>query len=231
MSEILLAAGMLLLGYILGSTPTGLIITKLVTGKDVRKIESGRTGGTNVGRVAGFWAGVATAFLDGFKGTLAVWLAIWVLPGAPLVHALAGVLAVVGHNYSIFLIERHEGRIRLRGGAGGATTVGAAFGLWWPSILIIIPAGVLVFYFIGYASVATMTVGFASILLFLVLALLGVTPWQYILFGLLVSLALIWALRPNIRRLRAGTERLVGLRARRRNARENKKENTTPARS
>lgn len=227
--DLLLGVGMVLLGYLLGSTPTGLIIVKVVTGKDVRKIESGRTGGTNVGRVAGFWAGIATAFLDGFKGTLAVWLAILVMPQAPLVHALAGLMSVVGHNYSIFLIERQDGRIRLRGGAGGATTVGAAFGLWWPSIFIIIPAGALVFYFIGYASVATMTVGFASIVLFSVLALLGVTPWQYIIFGILVTLVLLWALRPNIRRLRAGTERLVGLRARRRSARENKN-HTNPAR-
>lgn len=230
MTDVLLGAVMLGLGYLLGSTPTGLIIVKLVTGKDVRKIESGRTGGTNVGRVAGFWAGIATAILDGLKGTLAVWLAIWVMPEMPLVHALAGFLAVIGHNYSIFLIERHEGRIRLRGGAGGATTVGAAMGLWLPSFLIIIPAGVFAFYFIGYASVATMTVGFASIVLFLILALIGVTPWQYIVFGLLVTPALIWALRPNIQRLRAGNERLVGLRARRRNARESKN-NTHPAQS
>lgn len=230
MSDLMLGAVMVVLGYLLGSIPTGLIIVKLVTGKDVRKIESGRTGGTNVGRVAGIWAGILTAFLDGFKGTLAVWLAIWVMPQAPLVHALAGFLAVIGHNYSIFLLERQDGRLQLRGGAGGATTVGAAAGLWLPAILVVVPAGAFAFYFIGYASVATMTVGFASIVLFLVLALIGVTPWPYLLFGLLVTPALIWALRPNIKRLRDGTERLVGLRARQRRARENKN-NTTPAQS
>ena len=78
--QILLDFGLLLLGYLMGSIPFGLIIVKLGTGKDVRKVESGRTGGTNAYRAAGIWAGVLTGLLDGIKGSVAVWLAVWRLP-------------------------------------------------------------------------------------------------------------------------------------------------------
>lgn len=214
MGTYLLAAGLLIAAYILGSIPWGLVIVWLIKGQDVRKVESGRTGGTNVGRAAGIWAGIITAFLDAAKGTVAVWLAIWLLPQGYLVHALAGVAAVLGHNYSIFLAERVNGQIRLRGGAGGATTVGSAFGLWWPSLLVIIPASAFVFYFVGYASLATLMAGISSIIIFSVMAVLGIGPWQYIIFGVLVEFILLWGLRPNLQRLIKGNERVVGLRAR-----------------
>lgn len=227
--EILLSIGVLLVGYLLGSVPWGMIIVKFRTGLDVRKFESGRTGGTNVGRVAGFWAGVLTAVMDALKGALAVWLAIWLVPGLPVVHALAGVAAILGHNYSIFLVEKTANGIRLRGGAGGATTVGAASGLWWPAMFIIVPAGAVVVLVIGYASLATLTVGVVSILIFGVRAALGYGPWQYVIFGILATLILIWALRPNIKRLLNGTERLVGIRARRKKAAPIKEQNNRPA--
>lgn len=229
MMEILLSIGVIFAGYFLGSVPWGMIIVKLRTGLDVRKFESGRTGGTNVGRVAGFWAGVLTAIMDALKGALAVWLAIWLLPGLPVVHSLAGVAAILGHNYSIFLLENTPDGPRLRGGAGGATTVGAAFGLWWPSIFIVLPAGAIVVLVIGYASLATLTVGVASIIIFGVRAMLGHGPWAYILYGILATALLVWALRPNIRRLINGTERVVGLRARRKKSAPINEQNNRPA--
>lgn len=230
MADFLISLGVLIAAYLLGSIPFGLIIVKLRTGQDIRKIESGRTGGTNVGRVAGLWAGLVTAFLDGAKGAFAVWLAIWLLPDQFAIHALAGVASVLGHNYSLFLPERLEdGRLRLRGGAGGATTVGAAFGLWWGSILIIIPICSIVLFLIGYASLATLTAGLASLAIFGVRAWFGQGPWEYILFGIFVELALIWALRPNLRRLVNGTERVVGLRARRMKKGENHNASVTPS--
>jgi glycerol-3-phosphate acyltransferase PlsY len=121
---------------------------------------------------------------------------------------------VLGHNYSIFLAERTpEGRFRLRGGAGGAPAAGGAFGLWAPSFLVIVPIGAAILYFIGYASVATLSVAVTSIVLFTILAWMNVTPWPYILYGVLAEVLLVIALRPNIRRLMNGTERLVGRRA------------------
>ena len=210
-----ISAGVLVLAYLLGSIPSGLLIVKLKTGKDIRKIESGRTGGTNVARAAGFWAGLGTAVLDMLKSAGAVWIAQAILPHYAWTHFLAALAAVIGHNYSIFLMERKvAGGLRLRGGAGGAQTVGGAFGLWPPSLLIILPVGALILYFIGYASVATMGVALIATIIFAVRAWLGLSPWAYVFFGLLTELLLILALRPNIKRLFQGTERLVGYRAR-----------------
>lgn len=206
--------GVIVCAYLLGSVPTGLLIVKLSTGKDLRKVASGRTGGTNAMRAAGFWAGLGTAIFDTLKGALSVWLVRSLLPGAMWLEILAPVLAIVGHNYSIFMVERGEnGGIRLRGGAGGAPATGGAFALWLPSLLFIAPLVGLILYFVGYASIATMGVGLVITLIFAIRAWLGISPWQYILYGLLAEVVLIWSLRPNIRRLFNGTERVVGYRA------------------
>src|SRR5512139_2843888 len=111
----LIDAGLMLASYIFGSIPFGLIIVKLLTGKDIRKVESGRTGGTNVMRAAGLWAGLLTALLDVLKAAATVWLAKAVTPNE-WIHALAPIAAIIGHNHSIFLPERGpDGRLRLRG--------------------------------------------------------------------------------------------------------------------
>ncbi|GAB4525936.1 MAG: glycerol-3-phosphate 1-O-acyltransferase PlsY [Anaerolineales bacterium] len=209
-------AGVLIVSYLLGAIPSGLLVVKLTTGKDVRTIESGRTGGTNAMRAAGFWAGLATAIFDILKSALAVRLAVLAAPQVPWLHILAPVAAVIGHNYSIYLTERDErGKLRLRGGAGGAPAAGGAMGLWWPSVFIIVPMGFALVFGVGYASVATMSVGVVSILIFSARAALGLSPWTYVWYGLLVEILLVWALRPNIKRLINGTERLVGWRAKR----------------
>ena len=73
--QILVGIGTVIAGYIIGSIPFGLLIVKIKTGKDIREVESGRTGGTNAVRAAGFGAGLLTAILDILKGASAVWLA------------------------------------------------------------------------------------------------------------------------------------------------------------
>jgi glycerol-3-phosphate acyltransferase PlsY len=213
--QILIDIGLLLLSYLIGSIPFGLIVVRLKTGKDLRLVESGRTGGTNAMRAAGFWAGLLTAILDILKGASAVWITR-ALTGSVWVQVLAPIGAIIGHNYSIFLPGRDEkGHFRLRGGAGGAPSVGGALGLWAPSILIIFPLGYLIFFGIGYASVTTLSVALIAMLIFIVRFALGFSPWQYILYGLIAEVLLIWALRPNIQRLLNGTERLHGWRAKR----------------
>lgn len=209
--EILLSIGVLLLSYTFGSIPFGWLIVKLKTGKDIRAIESGRTGGTNAMRAAGFWAGLLTAIMDILKGALAVWVAKILLPDLHLMHVLAPVAAIIGHNYSIFVPERNEqGRIvRLRGGAGGAPAVGGAIGLWGPSIFIIFPLGALVFFTLGIASITTMSVAFFTTILFGVRAWLGLMPWVDVAYGILAEVLLIWALRPNLQKLFSGKERIV----------------------
>lgn len=209
--EIVTSIAVLLLSYVIGSIPFGWLVVKLKTGKDIREVESGRTGGTNALRAAGFWAGLLTALLDILKGALAVWVARAILPGVHLLHVLAPVAAIVGHNYSIFVPKRNEqGRIvGLRGGAGGAPAVGGAIGLWGPSIFIIFPLGALVFFTLGIASITTMSVAFFTTILFAIRAWLGLMPWIDVAYGLLAQFLLIWALRPNIKKLFAGNERIV----------------------
>ena len=209
--QIVIGVGVLLLSYTIGSVPFGWLIVKLKTGQDIRVIESGRTGGTNAMRAAGFWAGILTTLMDILKGAVAVWIAKAILPDAHLLHVLAPIAAIIGHNYSIFVPERNEqGRIvRLRGGAGGAPAVGGAFGLWGPSIFIVVPLGALVFFTLGIASITTMSVAFFAIVIFAIRASLGLTPWLYVLYGVLAEALLVWALRPNIKKLFAGGERIV----------------------
>jgi glycerol-3-phosphate acyltransferase PlsY len=214
--HILLIFVTLLMAYLIGSVPFGLLVVKLKTGKDVRRVESGRTGGTNAMRAAGFWAGLATAILDILKAAATVWFARALVPGNFWLQILAPIVAVIGHNYSIFLLERTpSGKFHLRGGAGGAPTVGGAMGLWAPSILVIIPLGALVLFGVGYASVATMSVAFIATLIFAYRAMVGASPWVFILYGVITEAILIIALRPNIQRLLKGNERVVGWRARR----------------
>ena len=208
--------GVLGLSYLLGSIPFGLLIVKLKTGKDIRTVESGRTGGTNAMRAAGLSAGLLTTFLDLLKGAVCVWIARALVPGAVWLEVFAPVMAILGHNYSIFLISRNEkGQLRLRGGAGGATAAGGALGLWAPSMLFIVPIGALILFGIGYASLATLGAALAAAVIFAIRAAFGSSPWAYVVYGLAAELVLVWALRPNIRRLLNGTERLVGWRARR----------------
>ncbi|NOH04776.1 MAG: hypothetical protein HND47_23805 [Chloroflexi bacterium] len=101
--------------------------------------------------------------------------------------------------------------IRLRGGAGGAPSVGGAMGLHWQSILIILPLGVLTFFTLGIASVTTMAVALFAIIIFAVYAAQDVIPWWYVLYGVGAEILLVWALRPNLKKLMEGNERVVGI--------------------
>ena len=209
--QTLIVIGGVLLAYIFGSIPFGLLIVKLTTGKDIREVESGRTGGTNAMRAAGLWAGLFTATLDILKGAAAVWVMDAISPGNHLAHVLAPLAAILGHNYSLFLPEYDDkGRfVRLRGGAGGAPAVGGALGIWATSVLIIVPLGALTFFTLGIASVTTMSVALFAIILFAIRAAQGLMPWVDVLYPIAAELLLILALRPNIQKLLAGNERVV----------------------
>jgi len=213
--QILFSIIAILLSYLAGSIPFGLVIVKLTTGHDIRFLGSGRIGGTNVMRAAGFLAGFLTAVLDVTKGYASKWFVDLLVPNAPpILRVLAAAFAIWGSIHSIFLIERKEnGRLHMRGGAGGATAGGAAMALFFNSWQILIPVGVLVFIFIGYASVTTISIALTALVIFSVRFLLGLNPWEYIIFGILALAEVLFALRPNLVRLRLGTERTVGLRA------------------
>jgi glycerol-3-phosphate acyltransferase PlsY len=204
----------LVICYLIGSIPSGLIVVKIANGKDIRNIESGRTGGTNALRAAGLVAGFATAGLDVLKGVSSAWIVGWLMPGNMWLQVFSALCVILGHNYSVFLPERDtKGRLRLRGGAGGASALGGAIALWPLSWAFILPFAVLVFLIVGYASITTMSVALIATILFTYRAAIGISPWSYVVYGILAEILLIWALRPNLARLRNGTERAVGLRA------------------
>ena len=203
------------LAYLIGSIPSGLLVVKIATGKDVREIESGRTGGTNAMRAAGPLAGLFTALLDIFKGAGAVWVGQSLFSSPDWIVAMNGLLAILGHNYSAFLVERNEdGKLHFRGGAGGATTLGVAIGLWVNSWLVILPIAGLVYLLGGYASLTTISIALSTMGIFTMKAITGVTPWVYAIFGAASVGTVLVALKPNIQRLKEGTERHVNLLAR-----------------
>jgi len=191
-----------LVGYLIGSIPFGWIIVKVLKGVDVRQVGSGRTGGTNVFRAAGFAAGITTAILDVLKGVVAVLLVRHLIVGtAGWAEALTGFGVVLGHNASCFL--------NFRGGAGGATAVGTSIALWpWgglPAFVI----GSLMLFVGGYASIASILAGVTVALANTIGAALSITHWSYAAYGWGVLGLILIALRPNIARLRAGTEQRV----------------------
>lgn len=210
--QFLIGVGAVVLGYILGSIPFGLLIVKLKTGKDLRTVESGRTGGTNAARAAGLGAGLLTALTDILKGAIAVWLVKAFDPTNDLIHILAPIGAILGHNYSIFMVERDEnGKLKFRGGAGGAPALGGAVGLWLPMFPIAFGLGALIWFSIGIASLTTMAIGLLLIVVFAIQAAQGNLPSIYIWYGVVAELLLIWALRPNIQKLLAGNERVISI--------------------
>jgi glycerol-3-phosphate acyltransferase PlsY len=208
--EILIGIGTVIIGYILGSIPFGLLIVKAKTGKDIRQVESGRTGGTNAVRAAGFGAGLLTAILDILKGAGSVWIARALIPQEHIFQVLAPIAAILGHNYSLFLMNRDaNGKLRFHGGAGGAPTLGGAMGLWLWMFPIVFGAGAIVWFGLGIASVTTMAIGLIVTIVFVIRASLGYQNSLDIWYGVIATLFLVWALRPNIKKLFAGQERVV----------------------
>jgi acyl phosphate:glycerol-3-phosphate acyltransferase len=204
----------IVMSYLIGSIPVGLFVVKLLSGKDIRLIGSGRVGGTNAMRAAGLLAGMMTALLDASKAILAGYLAGVIVPGYLWIKVAAVILAVIGQVYSIFLVERDtNSKLVFHGGAGGATTLGGAIALFPASWIIILPLVILVFIIIGYASVTTISIALFSLTLFLIRAINGKGPWEFVAYGAIALIIVLYALKPNLQRLREGTERAVGLRA------------------
>ncbi|EPX76722.1 glycerol-3-phosphate 1-O-acyltransferase PlsY [Salipiger mucosus] len=187
-----------LAGYLLGSIPFGLLLTRLMGAVDPRGIGSGNIGATNVLRTGNKLAALLTLLLDGAKGAVAVLLARWLAgDDAAQVAALA---AFIGHCYPVWL--------RFTGGKGVASFLGIMLALFWPVGLLCCATWL--------AAVAMSRI---SSLGALVAATLS-TGWM-LLFGqiemtalaLAMTLLIFWRHRTNIVRLRAGTEPKVGRKA------------------
>jgi glycerol-3-phosphate acyltransferase PlsY len=187
----------LALGYLLGSIPFGLVLTRLAGKGDIRSVGSGNIGATNVLRTGSKWLAAGTLLLDALKGTLAVWLALRWAPGfAPV--AAAG--ALVGHLYPLWL--------KFRGGKGVATLLGVLIPLLWQAAAVYAVAWIGLLLLVRISSVAGML---AAVSAPVTAAVLGRTDLLPLLAGF--ALLVIWKHRENIARLRAGTEPRVGKRA------------------
>ncbi len=193
MSPILIIA--LAFGYLLGSIPFGLLITKAAGGPDVRSIGSGNIGATNVLRTGRKDLAAATLLCDAFKGTIAVLIAAHF--AGPTAALIAGLGAFIGHLFPVWL--------KFKGGKGVATYIGLLIGLAWPGALIFIAIWLLVAWLARYSSLAALI---ASALTPVGLLGLG-EPNAAALFFLLTIL--LWIMhRANISRLLNGSEGKIG---------------------
>ncbi len=187
-------------GYLLGSFPTGVIVARGLKGVDPRQFGSGRTGGTNILRSAGKPAAVLTVIGDFAKGLLPVLLARAVV-GTEAAAVVAGLAAVLGHNHSIFL--------GFHGGAGSMTNAGAVAGLAPHVVLFMAAAAFVAGRLSRIASVTSMIVAATMAVALAISYLLSLSPPAYVVYGLLACALIVFELRPNIDRLRNGTERRV----------------------
>jgi glycerol-3-phosphate acyltransferase PlsY len=216
-----------LIGYFLGAFPTGFFAGKLWN-IDVRKHGSGRTGGTNVLRTAGWRAFAITVIGDLLKGIVAVLLARFLFPQTQIAHAAALLGVLLGHNWSIWiaLLAKPDPNAHYapppvgwvqwlarqgRGGAGVATSVAAAATLF-PPFLIGAPLPLLLLFITRYASVASLTVAVLFVVEGFLFAWRGDIPWSYFVLAVVASTIIVLVHLPNIQRLRTGTEKRFGQR-------------------
>jgi glycerol-3-phosphate acyltransferase PlsY len=180
-------------GYVLGSMPWGYWLPRLVKRDDIRRQGSGNIGGTNVWRVYGWRLGLPVVLLDTAKGFVPALVATLMV--SHLAGVLAGAAAMLGHWRPMFLRWQ-------RGGKVVATTGGAFLGV--APVVGAVGAGVwiAVFLVFRYASLASIV---AALSLPVAAVLLG-KPWPVIAFAAGAALAVLVLHRPNIARLRAGTE-------------------------
>lgn len=197
--EVLGFAVMLVLAYLVGAIPFGLIVGKVFYGADVRQHGSGNVGTTNVFRVLGKKAGVVVMVLDIMKGYVPALLAVLIFDSQPWYVIFVAAAPVVGHMYSVFL--------KGSGGKGVATGAGVVLALYPLAFLICFATWIALILVTRYVSVASLTVA----VLVPVLVILHHDPLPYEIAGVLVGIIVWWAHRGNIRRLLKGTESRVTL--------------------
>ena len=208
-----------LIGYVLGSIPVGLWVCRLY-GVDIRTVGSGRTGGTNAWRAAGLKAAVPTILGDALKGAVAVllvrWLFFLVFPEPTsmsvddattrqlildLSVALAGGFAVIGHNWSFL-----NG---FKGGAGGITSAATTLAISPLVGGMVIIIGAFMIWWSRIASIGTFAVGVSAFALFLMLGVQQLSPWPFIIYGVISLFSVMVALKSNREKLRKQEERII----------------------
>lgn len=194
-----------ILGYVLGAIPFGLLIGRWTRGIDLRAYGSHKTGATNALRTLGARAAASVFVLDVAKGVAAVILARLLFGGDDLSEwaaALAGVAAIVGHNWSVF--------IGFSGGRGVATSAGALGAMTPWTLVILVPIVVAVVWRTRYVSLGSITGALGAPIVTAVLAALGVASVPAVAYALASGVLVTASHADNIGRLRAGTERRIG---------------------
>ncbi len=193
------------LAYLLGAIPTGYLLARLRGNINILQQGSKRTGATNVLRTMG-WKAAAPVFAGDFlKGVVAILVARLITHSDPTADVIAGLAALVGHNYSIF--------IGFKGGRGVTTGLGALMVISPLVMVITTSIGVAVVARSRYVSLGSVLgSGTVPVTMLVVVVLLG-QPFPHFLFGLLGAAFVILSHRDNIHRLLHGTERKLGQRA------------------
>lgn len=196
---------LLALAYLLGSIPFGLLLARLFGGADVRRAGSGNIGATNVARVVGPLAGALTLFFDGAKGYAAVRMASLVTQGETKTVILAGLFAVLGHCFSLWL--------RFRGGKGVATAAGVFLALCPWALAAALVLFVLVVLLSRFVSLGSLAAAASLPLLVYFLWVPRFAPPKIVTIGTLaMAVVVIWQHRGNVKRLARGEEPRFSLR-------------------
>lgn len=191
--------GLIVVGYLLGSIPFGYLLVRATGGGDIRFQGSGNIGATNVARTSGWSVGVATLLLDATKGLFAVWLAAHFSKGNVRLMMYAGLAAIVGHVFPVWL--------RFAGGKGVATALGVFLAICWPAVAAAVLLFLLVALFWRYVSLASISAAAAlPLLVYLLYAPRHAPPTEVSVCTLLAAVIVIVKHRDNIERLLAGTE-------------------------
>jgi acyl phosphate:glycerol-3-phosphate acyltransferase len=209
-----LCGAILVLAYLLGSTPTGYTLVKLLKGIDIREVGSGSTGATNVLRTLGKGPGAFVLGIDCLKGVLAIFLVYWLfdftqsqnlIPSTVNLEiwqswlvTLAGLSAILGHSKSIFL--------GFSGGKSVATSLGVLLAMNWQVALATVGVFAVV---VAISRIVSLSSIFGAIAVAIFMVILH-QPLPYILFGIVGGLYVVWRHRSNIERLLAGTEPKLG---------------------
>jgi glycerol-3-phosphate acyltransferase PlsY len=185
----------LMVGYLFGSIPFGLILTRAAGTQDLRSIGSGNIGATNVLRTGSKGLAAATLLLDMLKGTVAVVISGTV--GGPNAAMLAALGAFLGHLFPVWL--------KFKGGTGVAVYIGVLLGLFWPAALVFCVIWLATAFTSRYSSLSALVASFVTPIFLWWFGHLALAS----LFAVL-TLLLFYLHRENIRRLQAGTEGRIG---------------------
>ncbi len=198
--QIAIAAAVIVVAYLIGGIPWGVVIARLTGGPDPRTIGSGRTGGANVLRALGPRAAAASGLLDALKGIVAVVLAIIAGGGLPL-EILAAIAAIIGHSRSPF--------IGFSGGRGIAPGLGGLMVIHPLAAIVTIPVFAIVLLVSRYSSLASLTATALAAVVIIVMTIAFDQSGLYVIYALVAG-GMIWLFHlDNIQRLLAGSERRI----------------------